>query len=293
MPLRTTSGPARYRIPDPLDLWRWALDWVSALYSMIGKFLPFNRQRSPQGLHHTLNEFSALMRQQVPQPCWDQRVARRRTLHDPCLSPVRLQRRELASRSSGGAQWLAARLTNSPVTPNQISMLSVGWAALGSALLSWNPGWPAFIAAAVCVQQRLLCNLLDGMVAIEGGKSSATGTLFNEVPDRLSDALFLVPLGYPAGYPWLGWLAALLAVLTAFVRVLGGALGQPQNFGGILPKQRRMAVLTVALLVQAIEDSLWGSRVSLMAAAIIIVLGSLATCLSRTRRIAKLLQTPS
>jgi hypothetical protein len=54
-----------------------------------------------------------------------------------------------------------------------------------------------------------------------------------------------------------------------------------------------MAVLTVALLVQAIEDSLWGSRVSLMAAAIIIVLGSLATCLSRTWRIAKLLQTPS
>jgi phosphatidylglycerophosphate synthase len=280
---------------------------------MIGKFLLFNRQRSPQCLHHTLNEFSALMRQQGPELCSDQRVARRprsagrqqggpSQLHEPIphepipnarLSPVRLQRRELASRSSDWAQWLTACLTNSPITPNQISMLSVGWAALGSALLSWNPEWPAFIAAAVCVQQRLLCNLLDGMVAIEGGKSSATGALFNEVPDRLSDALFLVPLGYLAGYPWLGWLAALLAVLTAFVRVLGGALGQPQNFGGILPKQRRMAVLTVALLVQAIEDSLWGSRVSLMAAAIIIVLGSLATCLSRTRRIAKLLQTPS
>ena len=245
----------------------------------------------PRSSHHALNEFGALMRQQVPEPSWDQRVARRP--RSPCLSPARLQRRDLASRSSDWAQWLAARLTNSRITANQISVLSVGWAALGSALLSWNPAWPAFIAAAVCVQHRLLCNLLDGMVAIEGGKSSATGALFNEVPDRLSDALFLVPLGYPAGYPWLGWLAALLAVLTAFVRVLGGALGQPQNFGGILPKQRRMAVLTVALLVAAIEDRLWGSRVSLLAAAIIIVLGSLATCFSRTRRIAKLLQTPS
>jgi hypothetical protein len=46
--------------------------------------------------------------------------------------------------------------------------------------------------------------------------------------------------------------------------------GQPQNFGGILPKQRWQAVLTVALLVQAIEDALWGSRVSLLAAAIMI-----------------------
>jgi phosphatidylglycerophosphate synthase len=105
-----------------------------------------------------------------------------------------------------------------------------------------------FVAAAVCVQLRLLCNLLDGMVAIEGGKSTASGALFNEIPDRLADALFLVPLGYASGYLWLGWLAALLAVLTAYIRVLGGALGQPQNFGGILPKQRRMAVLTVALL---------------------------------------------
>ena len=186
-------------------------------------------------------------------------------------------RRPLASRSSGWAQYLAARLTATRVTPNQISLLSIAWAALVGALLSWSPGWPAFIAAAVCVQLRLVCNLLDGLVAIEGGKSTATGALFNEIPDRLADALFLVPLGYASGYPWLGWLAALLAVLTAYVRVLGGALGQPQNFGGTLPKQRRMAVLTVALLVQAIEDALWGSRVSLLAAAIIITIGSLAT----------------
>jgi hypothetical protein len=191
LPFRPLTGrvgiSARYRIPDPLDLWRRALDCVSALYSMIGKLLLFNRQRSPQCLHHTLNEFSALMRQQGPELCSDQRVARRprsagrqqggpSQLHEPIphepipnarLSPVRLQRRELASRSSDWAQWLTAHLTNSPITPNQISMLSVGWAAMGSALLSWNPGWPAFIAAAVCVQQRLLCNLLDGMVALK------------------------------------------------------------------------------------------------------------------------------
>jgi phosphatidylglycerophosphate synthase len=102
---------------------------------------------------------------------------------------------------------------------------------LSGALLWWSPGWSAFIAAAVCVQLRLLCNLLDGMVAIEGGKSTATGALFNEIPDRLADPLFLVPLGYASGYPWLGWLAALLAVLTAYIRVLGGALGLPQDLG--------------------------------------------------------------
>jgi phosphatidylglycerophosphate synthase len=102
----------------------------------------------------------------------------------------------------------------------------------------------------------------------------------------------LVPLGYAAGYPLLGWLAALLAVLTAYVRVLGGALGQPQDFGGLLPKQRRMAVLTLALLIQAIEDALWGSRVSLLLAVIIIAVGSLVTCISRTIAIARRLESP-
>ena len=201
-------------------------------------------------------------------------------------------RRPLASRSSGWAKYLAARLTASRVTPNQISVLSIAWAALGGALLWWSPGWPTFIAAAVCVQLRLLCNLLDGMVAIEGGKSTATGALFNEIPDRLADSLFLVPLGYAAGYPWVGWLAALLAVLTAYIRVLGGALGQPQDFGGMLPKQRRMAVLTLALLIQAMENILWGSRVSLVVAAVIVAVGSLATCISRTIAIAKRLEQP-
>ena len=126
-----------------------------------------------------------------------------------------MERRPLQSRSSRWARWLAARLTATRITPNQISLLSVGWAVLGGGLLFWGTGWLAFIATAACVQLRLVCNLLDGMVAIEGGKSTATGALFNEIPDRVADPLFLVPLGYAAGYSWLGWLAALLAVLTA------------------------------------------------------------------------------
>lgn len=51
----------------------------------------------------------------------------------------------------------------------------------------------------------------------------------NEFPDRIADTLPLVPLGYAAGLPWLGWLAALLAALTAYVRVFGGALGLAQD----------------------------------------------------------------
>jgi hypothetical protein len=71
-----------------------------------------------------------------------------------------LERRPLASRSTGWARWLPARLTASRIAPNQISVVSVAWAALGAALLFWTTGWLAFVGTAACVQLRLLCNLL-------------------------------------------------------------------------------------------------------------------------------------
>jgi phosphatidylglycerophosphate synthase len=175
------------------------------------------------------------------------------------------------------------------VTPNQISISSVVFAALGAwALVDARP--LALVAAAVCVQLRLLCNLLDGMVAIEGGKPSKVGALYNEFPDRIADSLLLVALGYAAGAGWLGWLAALLAALTAYVRATGGALGLPQDFRGPMAKPHRMAVLTVACLVGAGEATWNGTRWTLLAAAVAIALGSALTCATRTRSISRALR---
>src|SRR5206468_6047575 len=116
--------------------------------------------------------------------------------------------------------------------PNTISILSVvcaGFAAT-SLMFTANTGtvWRIilFILAAVFIQLRLLCNLFDGMVAVEGGFQTKSGEIFNELPDRFADVFILLGAGYslPA-LPWAkeaGWAAALLAVLTAYVRALGG-----------------------------------------------------------------------
>ena len=86
------------------------------------------------------------------------------------------------------------------------------------------------------------------MVAVEGGKKSAVGGIYNEFPDRLSDTLIIVGAGV-AGASWisltLGLLAALFAIFTAYTRVLGGAIGTDQYFTGPMAKQHRMAFLTV------------------------------------------------
>jgi phosphatidylglycerophosphate synthase len=195
-------------------------------------------------------------------------------------------RRPIAARASGWAASLSEALARSSITPNQISLLSVFFAAVGAAVLFWAMSIPALLMCAACVQLRLACNLLDGMVAMEGGKKTATGPLYNEFPDRVADSLLIVALGYAAGHPWLGWLGALLAALTAYVRVFGGSLGQPQDFRGPMAKQHRMAVLTVACLLCAVELFANQTQYSLLVASIVIAAGSLLTCINRTRFIA-------
>jgi phosphatidylglycerophosphate synthase len=202
---------------------------------------------------------------------------------------IRADRRPLASRDTAWARRIASVLARSSITPNQISVLSVAFAALGAwALVDARP--LALVAAAVCVQLRLLCNLVDGMVAIEGGKQSPVGALYNEFPDRIADSLLLVALGYAALVPWLGWLAALLAALTAYVRATGGALGFAQDFRGPMAKPHRMAALTLACLVGAAELRWNGTRYALLIAAIVIAAGSALTCATRTLALAKQLR---
>ena len=119
------------------------------------------------------------------------------------------------------ARWLSQK----SITPNHISLLSIVFAiatALSLIVTLYVQGitqFFAYIAAALFIQGRLLCNLFDGLVAIEGGKSTASGELFNDIPDRISDPIIIVASGYTIvsmsyGIE-LGWLGALLAVMTA------------------------------------------------------------------------------
>ncbi|HEX7644688.1 MAG TPA: CDP-alcohol phosphatidyltransferase family protein [Burkholderiaceae bacterium] len=199
-------------------------------------------------------------------------------------------RRPIEARSAGWARRSAAWFAATGISPNQISTASIAFAAAGAAVLIWRPTPAGLVCAALGTQARLICNLLDGMVAIEGGKKSALGQLYNEFPDRVADSLLIVALGYAAGMPTAGWCGALLAALTAYVRVFGGALGLAQDFRGPMAKQHRMAVLTVACIAGALELAIHGSHYALMAASIIIAAGSALTCVTRTRAIAQLLQ---
>ncbi|MBB4566357.1 CDP-alcohol phosphatidyltransferase family protein [Rhizobium leucaenae] len=196
-------------------------------------------------------------------------------------------RRPLASRNTRWAQALARRMTALSVTPNQISQASMVMAALAGASF-WLSGQGSgglratwLILAALFCQLRLLCNLLDGMVAVEGGKGEADGPFWNEFPDRVADILIFAGVGYGIAAPGLGWAAAAFAVLTAYVRELGRPTGNPSDFGGPMAKQHRMATITAAALLSVVEVLWSGSAWVLTIALWIVAVGAAVTALRR------------
>ncbi|HEX5379099.1 MAG TPA: CDP-alcohol phosphatidyltransferase family protein [Phenylobacterium sp.] len=208
-------------------------------------------------------------------------------------------RRPLKSRGAGWAQGLASGLAKAGASPDMISAGSIIFALFGLLAFLYAAGdhtpvgrGALLIGAGVCIQLRLICNLLDGMVAVEHGKGGPSGPIWNELPDRIADALFLVGAGYCAslagftlGAP-LGWAAAVLAVLTAYVRELGRGLGFAADFSGPMAKPHRMAALTLTCAVAAFEP-LWGwDGHSLILGLLVIVAGAAWTVVRRTRTLA-------
>src|SRR5256885_2692171 len=128
------------------------------------------------------------------------------------------ERRPLQSRDARWAKATASFLAARRFPPNVISIFSVVFAAIagaafiGATLCGADTPVCAFctdrsvcatsllILGAISIQLRLICNLLDGMVAVEGKLGSKSGEIYNDLPDRIADPLILVCAGYAT--PW-------------------------------------------------------------------------------------------
>ena len=197
-------------------------------------------------------------------------------------------RRPLTSRENKWLAKFAAWLAQKPFpTPNQVSCLSVVFSLFGAIVLFFNQSIFSLIFCSLMIQLRLLCNLFDGMIAVEGGKKTANGAIFNEFPDRIADSLFIIALGYVTPLAWLGWLGALLAALTAYIRVFGGSLGFAQTFQGPMAKQQRMATMTIGCLFATIESYFFSTTYLLSITLVLITVGTAYTCVVRTLAISK------
>lgn len=212
--------------------------------------------------------------------------------------PHQDRRRPVNSRQQRWAVGIAAWLCRQRITPNQISLassvfaLAGALALVGGSLVSSSTGRAVLMwLAVICIQGRLLCNLFDGMVAVEGGKRTPAGELFNDLPDRVSDVLLISAAGFAGScfWPpalWLGVCAAFLAVMTAYARVLGASMGAPMSFAGPMAKQHRMAVLTLDIVLSSLtEPGLWQNGLIMTVTTLVLLIVASGLCAWRQHRV--------
>ncbi|MEP6955831.1 MAG: CDP-alcohol phosphatidyltransferase family protein [Chthoniobacterales bacterium] len=178
------------------------------------------------------------------------------------------------------------------VHPDTISYASVVFAG-AAGLCFWRSGslpWLLLLAPGFCYL-RLWCNMLDGMVALASGKASGRGEILNDLPDRVSDVVIFVGVAHSGWmHPLLGYWAAIFALLTAYVGVLGQAVGVPRQFGGVMSKPWRMVLLhlgawvTLACLWSKADAIRWAGLTIIDWTCALVIAGCLQTIALRLRR---------
>lgn len=209
-----------------------------------------------------------------------------------------IDRRPIATRNRKWAQASTAWLASRNVSPDAISIAGmiaciVAGIALGmTSIADYRILW---LIGALGAQLRLTANMLDGMVAIASNRTTKTGELYNEVPDRISDAAVFIGAGFAwGGNMTLGYIATILAIFTAYIRAAGKIAGAPNEFCGPMAKQHRMLVITLVCVYSAITPRSWqmitfnNSHVGLMTLGLaVIAVGCVITIIRRVGRIAR------
>jgi phosphatidylglycerophosphate synthase len=131
------------------------------------------------------------------------------TMKEPAADVI--DRRPIATRNRKWAQSATAWLASRNVSPNAISIagmcacIAAGIALWATSIADYRILW---LIAALGAQLRLTANMLDGMVALASGHATKTGELYNEVPDRISDAAVFIGAGFAwGGNAALGYIA--------------------------------------------------------------------------------------
>lgn len=198
-------------------------------------------------------------------------------------------RRPISARKSPISQRVAGTLARWDISPNSISIASIFFSliAAGCFLLTRNENSPLlWWVAAIFILLRLLANMFDGMVAVETGKTSNIGEIFNEVPDRISDVIIFISAGYAfGGFEILGYLCAILSLLVAYIRALGNYMGVSQLFQGPMAKSHRMFTLIAICIYYGSISILFPLPTLMTWGLLLIVFGSGFTFVQRLRRI--------
>ncbi len=173
------------------------------------------------------------------------------------------------------------------VNPDLLSWLAIVFAVLAGYLFvaAWEHDHDLLLLAFLAIVLNAVFDALDGYIARFTGKASKLGDFLDHVLDRYADAFIFGGIAV-SGYCHtpVGIVAIFGVFFTSYMGTQGQAIGLTRNYGGILGRADRLALLLLFTLGQwvyvvATDDvflvtlDLWGTAypVTLMEVFMIIV----------------------
>lgn len=184
------------------------------------------------------------------------------------------------------------------VNPNTLSWVAFSFAVLAGALfvVAGEVRHGILLLAFLAVGLNAVLDALDGYIARFTGKASRLGDFLDHVLDRYADAFIFggIALSVYCHFT-VGLLAVFGVFFTSYMGTQGQAVGLDRNYGGILGRADRLALLFIFILAQwvyiAVTDKvflttldLWGTAYPVSALEVymvIVAVGGNVTAIQR------------
>lgn len=148
---------------------------------------------------------------------------------------------------------LSALAEKTGISPNQLSVLSLVFAAAASAFYYSSASDKSMLyAAALMVLLNAIFDVADGSLARRTGKVNPKGDFLDHAIDRYADMFFLGGIIFSGYAPWpVGLLAVIGVFLTSYMGTQAQALQLGRYYGGIMGRADRLAMIFLATLGNA------------------------------------------
>ncbi len=128
------------------------------------------------------------------------------------------------------------------MSPDGVSVLAFGCAVAAGGVFALGPS-PIYLLAAGLVFTNGWLDLVDGALARARGEASEGGDLLDHVLDRYADVALLVGMAAGLGRYGLGLLAVTGVLLTSYMGTQIQAVGLGREYGGLLGRADRLALV--------------------------------------------------
>ena len=139
------------------------------------------------------------------------------------------------------------------VDPNLVSWCAMVFAVVAGYLfiLAWDHDYDLILLAFLAIILNAALDALDGYIARLTGKASRLGDFLDHVLDRYADAFIFGGIAISGFcHAPVGIVAIFGVFFTSYLGTQGQAIGLTRNYGGILGRADRLALLLLFILVQ-------------------------------------------